>query len=145
MFCNYVALMSATPCYFDETIHLHSWQLPIIHLNTHEQVHWTTTVRTLPPQDSMHQTVSSVTFTASITHNRLIQSLYIGLVLTVQGCWWPRRWARGSPPAARIQCWHHSHYHSLKASSLLWKEQHSHVRNNAAFHVTDLDCGGPSV
>lgn len=44
----------------------------------------------------------------------------MGLSLTVRGCWWPRRWAPDSPPAARTRCWRHSRCCSLTASSLLW-------------------------
>lgn len=65
MFCNYVALYTML-LWWNYT----PSQLTVAHYTfKHMKVRWTTTVRTLPPQDSMHQTVSSVTFTASITHN----------------------------------------------------------------------------
>lgn len=66
---------------------------------------------------------------------------HVCLILTVQGYWWQRHWAPGSPPAVHIQCWHHSQYHSLKANSLLWQEQHSHVISyaSAVFNQTGLD------
>lgn len=106
----------------------HMWKLP----HDHDQepkygTLWYETTRTQTERCYTRQEVQ-----ASLTQNTDSYTqqhiLYMGSALTVQGCWWPRRWAPGSPPAARIRCWHHSQYHSLKASSLL-RNEHKPVRN----------------